>query len=141
MTQEKQANGQEAKPRPRRRNRFWLLVAIGFGLYLFNTDTAQAALFEISGQSFSDWIYATLKDWLVWAICFLLNLAWPIIEPVLDAIPDGYAQSLEPVSAYVAYTNYWVPLDLAFQFAVANLIFALLYFAARYLIKLIPGIG
>lgn len=132
---------QEEKTRIRLRPRKRYVLALAVLFCVLTSSPVDAALVDISGKSFSEWIFATLKDWTVWVICFLVDLFWPIIEGVIDQLPDFAVDMTEDVLDVFAYMNYWIALDVAFGWVVLLFTYSMIYIIVKLVIKAIPTVG
>ncbi|MEL6104661.1 MAG: hypothetical protein AAFU85_01435 [Planctomycetota bacterium] len=96
-------------------------------------------------DSFASWLvelvnYAIAYVWS-WIFDRLKSLLTPLLESMLDALPDSMVANMEPIIYIVGVADYWLPLREGFTFLVAYWTFAITAGAIRIIIKIIPTVG
>ena len=90
------------------------------------------SLFEMIKSVFW-WIASIVRD-------FIVGIMSTLFDPVIDALPDGFADTLGEFANFAAYANQWVPLDLGLILFVAYWTFVMVWAGIRMVISAIPGV-
>ncbi len=76
-----------------------------------------------------------------WSICFLFNLVEPLVQGLIDGIPDDHVDIAADVLTWLGKADAWFPFSYLFVLIGAYVAFVAVYAFVHLVVKLIPFVG